>query len=296
MAHGPVAQALCLCSYRSFAREPHNPPQFSALSPRPPRPKNNPQKSKKPGRVAPGLQAQLSTGGSIPHSSNSSSFFAKNFCRQQKYSLARVNSNATIFVSYRRMEQVLSISQPAIREDRISELEDIDGLVARYRAKVLRTVAFSLGDLDDAASITQDCFLQAYVNRAQYRGDCSVSTWLLQIAYNLVRDRTKTRKSQFWRQARLQAVDVTAAHLPSAASSSESQLLARERLEQVMTTLADLSPSQRTVFVLRFVEEMELPEIAAATGMALATVKTHLYRAIDHVRTRVGDAKKEVSE
>jgi len=194
------------------------------------------------------------------------------------------------------MEQVLSISQPVIREDRISELEDIDGLVARYRAKVLRTVAFSMGDLDDAASITQDCFLQAYVNRAQYRGDCSVSTWLLQIAYNLVRDRTKTRKSQFWRQARLQAVDVTAAHLPSAASSSESQLLARERLEQVMTTLADLSPSQRTVFVLRFVEEMELTEIAAATGMALATVKTHLYRAIDHVRTRVGDAKKEVSE
>src|SRR5580658_7362314 len=101
------------------------------------------------------------------------------------------------------MEQALSMPQLAISKDRMSELDDIDGLVARYRARVLRLVALSLGDLDEAASITQDCFLRAYLNRAQYRGECSVSTWLVQIAYNLVRDRTRTRAFQFWRRARL---------------------------------------------------------------------------------------------
>jgi RNA polymerase sigma-70 factor (ECF subfamily) len=176
-------------------------------------------------------------------------------------------------------------------EDRMSELDDIDALVLRYRAQVLRLVAFSLDDPDEAASITQDCFLRAYVTRGQYRGQCAVSTWLLQIAYNLMRDRVRRRKFQFWRRARVRAIDVSevASQLASGASSSESQLLARERLEQVWATLAELSPRQRSVFVLRFVEEMELPEIVAATGMNLATVKTHLYRAIHEVRSRIGD-------
>src|SRR5271170_4980657 len=167
-------------------------------------------------------------------------------------------------------------------ENRMSELDDIDALVVQYRARVLRLVALSLDDPDEAASVTQDCFLRAYDTRAQYRGQCAVSTWLLQIAYNLMRDRVRTRKFQFWRRARTRAIDVSeiAGQLPSGASSSESQLLARERVEQVRAALAQLSPRQRSVFVLRFIEEMELPEIVMATGMNLATVKTHLYRAL----------------
>jgi RNA polymerase sigma-70 factor (ECF subfamily) len=192
------------------------------------------------------------------------------------------------------MEQALSMQELETCEDRMSELDDIDGLVVRYRAKVLRLVALSLDDPDEAASITQDCFLRAYLTRAQYRGQCTVSTWLLQIAYNLVRDRTRTRKFQFWRRARQCPIEVSelAGQLASGASSAESQLLARERVEQVRAVLAELSPRQRSVFVLRFVEEMELPEIVTATGMNLATVKTHLYRALREVRERMGEGRK----
>jgi RNA polymerase sigma-70 factor (ECF subfamily) len=192
------------------------------------------------------------------------------------------------------MEQVLTMPKTEPYEARMSELDDIDALVVRYRAKVLRLVALSLNDPDEAASITQDCFLRAYQARAQYRGECAVSTWLMQIAYNLMRDRARTRKFQFWRQARQSPVDVSelAGQLASEASSSESQMLARERVEQVWAVLAELSPRQRSVFVLRFVEEMELPEIVVATGMNLATVKTHLYRALSEVRRRVGEDSK----
>jgi RNA polymerase sigma-70 factor (ECF subfamily) len=195
------------------------------------------------------------------------------------------------------MEQVLSMPQFEASEARISELDDIDGLVLRYRAQVLRLVAFSLDDADEAASVTQDCFLRAYLSRGQYRGECSVSTWLIQIAFNLLRDRARTRKFQFWRRARMSAVDVSelTGQMASAGSSSEAQLLARERVEQVWAALAQLSVRQRSVFILRFVEEMELPEIVAATGMSLATVKTHLYRAINEIRARMGGQAKGTS-
>jgi RNA polymerase sigma-70 factor, ECF subfamily len=109
-----------------------------------------------------------------------------------------------------------------------------------------------------------------------------------------MRDRVRTRKFQFWRRARMRAIDVSEliSQMASGASSSESQLLARERVEQVWAVLAELSPRQRSVFVLRFVEEMELTEIVAATGMNLATVKTHLYRALHEVRSRIGNDRK----
>jgi RNA polymerase sigma-70 factor (ECF subfamily) len=56
----------------------------------------------------------------------------------------------------------------------------------------------------------------------------------------------------------------------------------------VSAALESLSQKQRTVFLMRFIEEMDLDEISMATGMQINTVKTHLHRAVKAVRARVG--------
>jgi RNA polymerase sigma-70 factor, ECF subfamily len=175
-------------------------------------------------------------------------------------------------------------------EHRISELDDIDALVRAYKPKVFRFVAFSLSDRDAAESITQDCFLKAHLTRNQFRGDCSVGTWLMRIAFNLVRDHTKSQKFRFWKSAAASAIDASdvSHYLPSGGSSAEAQLIAREKVEMVYKALRELSGKQRSIFLMRFVEEMELSDIAAITGMTLPTVKTHLYRAVGAVRARLG--------
>lgn len=174
-----------------------------------------------------------------------------------------------------------------------SELDDIETLVRTYRPRVLRFVAFSIGDPDLAESITQDCFLKAYNGRANFRGDCSINTWLTSIALNLVRDQQRLQKFRFWRQARATAVDVTDAanFLPSNESSPESRILAKEQTAQVQAALENLSQNQRTIFLMRFAEEMELSEIAQAIHMPINTVKTHLHRALKSVRAQVGGAR-----
>ena len=174
-----------------------------------------------------------------------------------------------------------------------SELDDIDALVRTYRPRLLRFVAFSIGDADLAESITQDCFLKAYNGRASFRGDCSVNTWLTSIALNLIRDQQRLQKFRFWRQARSTAIDITdaASFLPSNESSPESKILVKEKAQQVQAALANLSPNQRSVFLMRFAEDMELSEIAAATKMPINTVKTHLHRALKSVRAQVGGAR-----
>lgn len=179
------------------------------------------------------------------------------------------------------------------RERAITELDDIDALVRTHRARLLRFVTFSVGDDDVAASIVQDCFVKAYTRREKFRGDCSVQTWLTSIALNLVRDYQRTRKLQFWRKAAKTATDAMemASILPGTESSPERQLLARERAAAVADVVKTLSANQRTVFLMRFSEEMELGEIAQATNMPLNTVKTHLHRAVRAVRKRVGEGK-----
>ena len=179
---------------------------------------------------------------------------------------------------------------PESRVNVTSELDDIDALVAQYWPRIFRFVSFSINDADLAQSITQDCFLKAYRNRATFRGDCSVSTWLIGISNNLIRDQVRLKKFQFWKKANATSLDVTemASFLPSHESSPESRLLVRERTEQVKEAIDALSANQRRICLMRFFEGMDLDEISEATGMPVNTVKTHLHRGISAIRSRLG--------
>ena len=172
------------------------------------------------------------------------------------------------------------------RDRMIAELEDIDTLCATYRSRIYRYALMSLRDADLAETVTQDCFLRAHKARSDFRGDCSVATWLTRIATNLVRDTTRSRKFQFWKVARSSAIEVgvMADRLRASGMSAESGLVAREQLSQVWNAVEQLPSKQRSVFLLRFVEEMELSEIATAMGLHVGTVKSHLHRALATVR------------
>jgi RNA polymerase sigma-70 factor, ECF subfamily len=173
------------------------------------------------------------------------------------------------------------------------ELEDFEAVVRLYWPKVFRFALASLRDSHAAETLAQDCFFKAYKARDGFRGEASVSTWLMQIAVNLVRDRARDRRLQFWKRARLTAVDLDAAGrwIPDGGASPEVRALRKEQVQAVWDAAGSLSERQRTVFLLRFVEDMDLLEIAAATGMKEGTVKVHLFRALHAVRGRIGGAK-----
>src|SRR6202012_5836630 len=138
------------------------------------------------------------------------------------------------------------IAFPA-RERALAELDDIEQLVHQHRARLLRFVAFSIGDLDIAQSIVQDCFLKAYNARESFRGECNVQTWLNRIALNMILDHQRTRKFHFWRAFLNTALEITeiASTLPGTAQTPEKHLLVRERVAEVAKVLEALSFKQR---------------------------------------------------
>jgi RNA polymerase sigma-70 factor, ECF subfamily len=176
-------------------------------------------------------------------------------------------------------------SLPSTKDSALASIETLHDL---YGQRIFRFLLASLRDRDVAENLTQETFLRAWTARDQFRGDCSAVTWLTRIALNLLRDHTRTNRFRFWRHVSQTAVqaDDLAAHLPHPASSTEASIIARDQLAQVWETVATLSERQRTVFLLRFVEEMELADIAEATGLPISTVKTHLYRSLATIRAR----------
>ncbi len=164
--------------------------------------------------------------------------------------------------------------------------QEFSNLVVSHRPQIFRFLLASTRDVDLAETLTQECFLKAHRNWGSFRGESSAMTWLMRIAINLQKDHWRNRRMQFWRHTQTNSVELNEASdwLPSGERSAEQQMLAREQVGHVWKAVEGLSERQRTVFLLRFVDERELSEIALATGLSEGTVKAHLSRALGKVR------------
>lgn len=164
-------------------------------------------------------------------------------------------------------------------------LDDFDEIVRRHQRRVYRVVFLLVRDFDVANTLTQECFLRAYRSRQKFRGECSIETWLLRIAVNLTRDHGKNRRTSFWRRLiGIETTESSGQNLVARHPSPEHVLIAREQLEAVWRATESLSPRQRTAFLLRFAEDMQLGEIAETLGLSVGTVKAQLSRATTAVR------------
>jgi RNA polymerase sigma-70 factor (ECF subfamily) len=173
----------------------------------------------------------------------------------------------------------------------VTAADGVEEWMRLYRGRVFRYILFATRDEDVAESLTQDCFLRAHTAQSSFRGECAMSTWLMRIAVNLVRDHQRNMKLRFWKRAAMLDASEMSDRLPDMKSSAEHRLIARERVATVWRAVETLSERQRNIFLLRFVEELELPEIAEAMQLNLNTVKSHLYRALNAVKQQVGETR-----
>lgn len=167
-----------------------------------------------------------------------------------------------------------------------------DRLVREHQWRIYRVVLAFTRDHDAAETLTQECFLRAFERRHTYRGEARVGTWLIQIALNLARDHHRSRRARFWRHIfgapRVGDLPKPALDIADTYPAADRTVIARQRLTVVWAAVDRLAPKQRTCFLLRFVEELSLEEIAEAMGVKVGTVKVHLTRATGALRRQVG--------
>jgi RNA polymerase sigma-70 factor, ECF subfamily len=168
---------------------------------------------------------------------------------------------------------------------------EFETIVAAHSQRVIRLAWRLVGSRDDAEDIAQDAFLRLYRALPEFRGECSVGTWLYQTVSRLAIDflrRERLRRKIFWFRRQDEDEDPVE-NIADPAASPRQRLLASERRQRLRRALHQLSPRQRAVFVLRHDEGMPLKEIAGLLGMEEGTAKVHLHRAVAKLGKELAD-------
>ena len=154
-------------------------------------------------------------------------------------------------------------------------------LVERHQQVVFNAAYRLLGQVDEAADITQDAFIRAYQALDSFRLDKPLAPWLCRIAINLALNRLK-------RQQPALSLDDEAGslsrELPDLSAEPQSRLLQSERQRLLHQAILALPPEQRVVIELRHFQEQSYEEIAAGLDISLANVKSRLFRARQRLR------------
>jgi RNA polymerase sigma-70 factor (ECF subfamily) len=164
-------------------------------------------------------------------------------------------------------------------------------LYARYFHPVYRYCFRRLGHPEAAADATAQVFTKALAALPRYRDDApSFRSWLFAIAHNVITDDLRAR--------RLVASMTAAAEIAAGGPSPEDEVVSDETGRMVRDLLAQLPPDQRQILELRLAG-LTGPEIAAALGRSLGSVKIAQVRAFARLRTTLepgAASAKEVRE
>jgi RNA polymerase sigma-70 factor (ECF subfamily) len=142
-------------------------------------------------------------------------------------------------------------------------------LLERYGAHVERVLTHILGSHTDLDDLAQEVFLRALARVEDLREPEALKGWLAAFAVNVAREAIRKKRRRWWQV--LRPPEETPELLAPTASSED-----RAALRAFYEVLGALDADARVAFALRFVEGMELTQIAAACGVSLATIKRRI--------------------
>ncbi len=158
-------------------------------------------------------------------------------------------------------------------------------VVETYEDRIYNLTYRMLGNREEAEDISQEVFISLFKSIDSFRGDSKLSTWLYRIAVNHCKNRIKylarrhDRDQDSYDEEVARTPSVAAATMPSLPPRPDKHLEGVE-LERIMQQcIAALDDEQRTLIILRDVEDLSYDEICTITSIPLGTVKSRLHRA-----------------
>ena len=168
-------------------------------------------------------------------------------------------------------------------------------LIAEHKDKVYRLALKLTGNREDAEDIVQETFLKAIDNIDKFRMEASFGTWLYTIALNNVRAHAGKDK-----RMPLKPIEE---YLPSGHTSDAGelfewgdphQIFENKQLQEIIEkALADMPIKYSTPFVLRYMEEMSINEVAEMLKLSLPATKSRILRARLALREKLEDVFRE---
>lgn len=157
-------------------------------------------------------------------------------------------------------------------------------LVDLYKDRLFAFVWRTVRNHHEAEDVCQAAFVKAYESLAAYDETYAFSTWLFTIAYRLSLNLLRKRKAV---SSEIDLTEVGGEGEETTLSLVNSEEASRLR-ERIWSAVEQLSTPQRAAVLLFYREGKGCSEIGEILGMPAVTVKSHLHRAREKLRTLLG--------
>ncbi|MGO9268975.1 MAG: RNA polymerase sigma factor [Terriglobia bacterium] len=169
-----------------------------------------------------------------------------------------------------------------IRRVQRGEREAFEPLLVRHQKRVFSLVYHLVRRRDEVEDIAQEIFIKAFRGIRSYNFQASFGTWLSRIAvnhcYDYLRREQKAKLAYYWQigEEGSRAIEGQAQSAPEGALNVEQESEARDLAEKL---LARAPAEDRTILVLKELEDRSVEEIATILHLRPNTVKVRLHRA-----------------
>jgi RNA polymerase sigma-70 factor (ECF subfamily) len=150
-------------------------------------------------------------------------------------------------------------------------------LMRKYQQKVYYHIRRMVIDHDDANDLVQTTFIKAWKGLENFREDSQVFTWLYRIATNECLTHLNNKKKRFF----LPIGDVE--HELTSKLDNEPSLKANQLEMKLQKAILSLPEKQRTVFNLRYYDEMKYEEMSEVLGTSVGALKASYHHAVQKI-------------
>ena len=174
-----------------------------------------------------------------------------------------------------------SLSDPVlVTRAKAGDAGALEALCVRHAPRVERLAKHLFRDPEDARDAAQEALAKLCLRLRQFRGESQFSTWLHRLVVNTCRDVAERQRART-HDALPDELGVDAEYDPTRG------VRISELRRELCDSLADISPEQAQVIVLKDALGYTFEEIAAAAGMPVGTAKCHAHRGRNRLRERL---------
>jgi len=184
------------------------------------------------------------------------------------------------------MELVMNSDTCLVKQARSDESRAFAEIVQENKKKIFYLAYDLTGSAQDAEDLSQEVFFKAFCALKTFKGEASIGSWLYRITLNAFLDRK--RKLSFLAEREQQPLeeDMKIAS-PAESGNPENYAESQQIKKHIEAALAQLSPRERAVFVMRHYQDMPGKEVGKLLNISEGTVKSLLFRAVKKLQKQL---------
>lgn len=152
------------------------------------------------------------------------------------------------------------------------EMRALEELTGRWQGRLWRYAVGQLGDREAGLDVVQEGWLAIVKGIGRLKDPATFRSWAYQIMANKCADRIRTQVRG--RRQHIEAIAIAESRGAEAGGRGRSGV---DEITELRRAMTELTPENRGLLHLRYVEAMSVPMIANVLGLAEGTVKSRLH-------------------